>query len=164
MEDEIAIAEDEHLSAFHAAMHTTRHLQDLVRAQVRLRQHVSPTFDHIGETGVIDDDSVQSLHVQRALPGGGHRQDVRLRRAVLEKRSDHPDWLPAVIESGMNAREPLADQRGGLLDAGTYWQEYADASLLPHDLLQEPVAQEPVGRFVHHFHFRGTVRIERERA
>ena len=60
---DVAIAQDVHTPALHAAVHAPRHLQDLVGAEVHAREHVATAIDHVGETRVVDDDGVEPRHI-----------------------------------------------------------------------------------------------------
>src|SRR5262245_8973741 len=111
-------------------MHSAGHLQDFVCAKVRLRQHVAAMLDHVGESCVIDDHRIESLHVERALPGSGHSEHVRLRRAIVEEGADHTNGLPAVVERRVNPWEAFADNGGSALDAGASRKKNADTSSL----------------------------------
>src|SRR6187455_2876933 len=115
-------------------------------------KNVSAALDDVREARVVDDDRVETLHVEGALAGGGHRQHVRFWRSVLEEGTDHAYRFSAVVELRMNPREPLANESRGFLDSGPRREEHADAALLAHHLLQETIAKEPVGRVGEHLH------------
>src|SRR5205085_1808922 len=76
VEIDIAIAEDEHAPASNAAMHSSRHLQYLVGAEVQLGEHVLSLLDDRRETRIVDDHRVEPLHVERALPRCRHGEEV----------------------------------------------------------------------------------------
>src|SRR5205085_430832 len=73
-------------------------------------KNVLAALDDVAEARVVDDDGVQSLDVERALSGGGHRQEIRLRFLALQKRPDNSDRLAAVIERAIYPRKPVFDQ------------------------------------------------------
>src|SRR6476659_7815717 len=98
-------------------MYTTRHLQNLVGAEVRAGENVSASLDDVAESRVVDHDCIQSADVQRALAGGSHRQEVGLLLFSFEKGSDHSDRFTTVVVGGIDAREPRLHERCGLLDA-----------------------------------------------
>ena len=160
MKDEIPVAQDEDLAVGDPAVHPAGHLQDLVRAEVGPGENVAAAFDDVGESRVIDHHGIEALDVERALAGGGHRQHERTRRPLLEEWPDHPDRFAAMVEPGVNAREPFADQPGGLFHGGPRRQEDADAPLLADHALQEPVAEESLGRLPDHLHRGRPGRIE----
>ena len=84
---DVAVGQDEHAPALDAAVHAPGHLQDLVGAEVLLREHVAPAIDDVEELHVVDDHRVEPAHVERALARRGHREEVRLLLAALEKRA-----------------------------------------------------------------------------
>ena len=142
-------------------MHAPRHLQDLIRAEVHAREHVAPVIDDVGETRVVDHDRVEPLHVERALPRRGHREEVRLLHAALEERTDHANRLAAVIELRRDPRETGADRRRRLLDARARREEDADTAPLLRHLREEFVVEESQRIGAHDFDLRGLRRIER---
>ncbi len=101
-----------------------------------------PALDQVREARVVDDDRVEPLHVQRALPRGGHREQERRANVALEKRADHANRLAAVIVRDLEARVPRRNVLGDLLHHRAGRQEHADAALLPDHALQEPVVEE----------------------
>ena len=116
---DVAVGKNEHAPAFDAPVHAAGHLQNLVRAEVLLREHVAAAIDDVEELLVVDDHRVEAAHVERALAGRGHRQEVRLLLAALEKRTDDANRLAAVVERRVDARRhtvarvrPLPPRRG----------------------------------------------------
>ena len=106
VEREVAVAQDPHLAVLDAAVHAPRHLEDLVRPERQPREDVAPAVDHVLVAGVEDDDGVEACDVERRLPRGRHRQQIRLLGRPLEEGPDHADRLAAVIEGGRQ-RRPL---------------------------------------------------------
>jgi hypothetical protein len=160
LEPDVAVGENEHAAAGHAPVHASGHLQDLVRAEVHAREHVAPAIDHVREPRVVDDHRVQSLHVERALTRGGHREEIRLLHRPLEERTDHADRLAAVVELRRDRAEPRADRRSRLLDSRARRQEHADAALFLRHLRQELVVEESQRIGSKHFDLRGLGRIK----
>src|SRR6266542_1423918 len=157
---DVAIRQNKNPSARNTAMNTSGHLQNLVRAEVQAREDVLPFFDEIAEARVVDDHRVETVHVQRALAGGGHREEVRLFCAALQKGTDHSDRLTAVIESAVDSREAFCHELRRLLDAGPCRQEHPDPPTLLRHLLKKAIVEKFKWLLAHHFHVSGPIRIE----
>src|SRR3954463_4715544 len=99
-------------------MNPTRHLQNLVGAQVQPGEHILAAFDDVAEARVVDHDGVESLNIERALAGSSHRQEVGLGFLALEERPNDSDRLASVIERAIYPRKTILDQSGGLFDSG----------------------------------------------
>ena len=84
-------------------MDPTRHLQQFIRTEVTPGEHVTAALDNVCILGIVNHYGVQALHVQCRLSGGGHRQEERLLDLTLEKWSDHPNRLTAMVECGIQA-------------------------------------------------------------
>ena len=109
LELDVAVGENEDSPTLDAAVNSPGHLQDLVRAEVHAREDVPSALDDVAEARVVDDDCVEALHVERALPGRCHGEEVGLLLTGLEERTDDPDWLAAVIVRGIDSRKAHLD-------------------------------------------------------
>ena len=123
-------------------MYAPRHLQDLVGPEMQLRQHVLPTLDDRREARVVDHDRIQPLHIERALPRGGHGEEVRLLLLTLEERAEHANGLAAVIVRRVDARRTHADVLRCLLHALAGRDEDRHAALLLVHTLEELVVEK----------------------
>ena len=159
-EVDVAIAEDEDTSSGNTAMDTTRHLQDLVGAQVQLRQHVLAALDDRREARVVDHDRVEPLHVERALPRRRHREEIRLVLRAFEEGPQHANRLAAVIVRRIDPRRTHADVLGRLLHALACRYEDRDAALLLVDALQELVVEKFADVLPHDLHLRRLLGVE----
>ena len=117
-EIELAVAENEDLAVGHPPMHPSRHLENLVGSEIEAVEHVAAALDHVAVTRVVDDDGVEAGHVQRGLTRRRHREQERPLDLPLEKRSDHPDRLAAVIERGRETLPLLTQLLAKALDLG----------------------------------------------
>ena len=158
---DVTVAENEHPTIRHAAMHAPGHLQNFVRAQVHAREHIAPAVDHVGESGVVDDDRIEPRHVQRALSGGRHGQEKRFRHDALEKRTDHANRFAAVIVRGRDAWIAQAHPLGGLFHRRARGQENRDATFRSGDRLQKLVVEKIQRLFALNFNLGSLGRIER---
>ena len=118
LEANVAIAQDEHAPARDAPVHATGHLQNLIGAEMHAREHVAAAIDDVREARVVDDDRVEPWHIERTLPGGGHRQEERLGHLAFEEGANHADRLAAMIVCRRDARETAAYPLGRFLHAG----------------------------------------------
>ena len=84
-------------------MHPTRHLQQFILTEVTPGEHVPAPLDDVCILCIVNDYGIQALHVQCRLSGGGHRQEERLLDLTLEKWSDHPNRLTAMVECGVQS-------------------------------------------------------------
>jgi hypothetical protein len=160
-EVDVAVAEDEHPPALDAAVHAAGHLEDLVAAEVRAGEHVAPALDHVGEARVVDDHRVEPAHVERALPGRGHGEHVRLLPVALEEGADDADRLAAVVVRGVDARVAHGHARRGLLDPGARGEEHPDPAPPLLHAQEEAVVEEADRRAVLDDHLGGALRVER---
>ena len=160
-EIDVPVAEDEHASAGNTAVDAARHLENLVCPQMQLGEHILSALDDGGETRVIDDDGVQSVHIQCALSRGGHREEVRLRLLSLQKGSQHADRLAAVVVCRVDARSADANVFRGLLHTLARRDEHGDAALFLVDALQELVVQKLADVLAEHLHLCRLGRVER---
>ena len=143
LERNTPIREDEHPSARDAAMHTSRHLQQLVRAQVYACEHVAPLVDHVGEARVVDDHRIQPLHGDRTLAGRRHREEERLAHAAfVQVLTDHADRFAAVIVLRMDLGIALLHVPRGILGPGARRQEHRHTATVGNHLLEELVVEE----------------------
>ena len=118
-------------------MYPSRHLQDLVGAEVDPRQDVAPVLDDVRESRVVDDHGIESPHVERTLAGRGHGEQERLRRASVEKRSNDADRFAPVVERDREPGKSRPDDASDLLDRGASRQKDADAVPSADDIAQE---------------------------
>src|SRR5262249_27255181 len=142
VELDVAVGENEHAPAFDAPMHAAGHLEDLVRAEVLLREDVSPPVDRVEELHVVDDHGVEPAHVERALAGGGHGEEERLALAALEKRTDDTNRFAAVVERGVDARRRVSNVVGGVFDSAPRRNEERDAAAVLPGLAQKSIVEE----------------------
>ena len=142
-------------------MYPARHLENLVGAEVELREHILAAFDDGREARVVDDDCVESLHVERALPRRGHREKVGLLLLSFEEWAQDADRLAAVIVRRVDARRAHADVLGGLLHTLARGDEDRDAALLLVDALEKLVVEEVADVLPQHFDLRGLLGVER---
>src|SRR6266550_5446721 len=151
---DIPIREYEHPSASDTSVYSPRHLQNLVGAEVQSGEDILSALDDVAEAGVIDDDCVESVNVERALTRCRHRQEVGLLLLALEKRSNDPDRLATVVKSAIDAGKPLSDELGSLLHAGSSWKKHPNSATLLDHLLQKSIVEERQRIFTHDFHVR----------
>ena len=124
-------------------MNASRHLQNLVAAQMKTRQDVAASNHDVGKTRIVDHDGVQAAHIERALSRRRHRQQIRFGRAfVFQKRANHAHRFAAVIIGRIQARETLFDFTRGLLDTSARWQKHAHATLFAHDFRDEQTVEK----------------------
>ena len=160
-EHNVAVRQNEHAPTGHAPMHTAGHLQYFVGAQMEPRKHIAPTVHNIGKACVINDDRVEPLHVQGALPGCRHRQHIRLADGAVEERANHTNGFAAVIKLRRQSRKTRRDAGGDLLHTGARRQKNTHATVLLDDLLQELVVEKIAGLRANHLHVRRHCGIER---
>src|SRR5687768_5038495 len=122
---------------------------------------VPAALDDVSEPRVVDDDGIESLDVQRALPGRGHRKEIGFLLAALEKRADDPDRLAAVVVGGIDARKCRRYGFGCGLDAGARRQKHSDPALLLHQAEKKAIVEKFERILPHDFYIRGARRIER---
>ena len=124
------------------------------------RKYVAPAIHDICEPRIINHHGIQTLDIQRALAGRGHREDVRLIDGTFEKRADHPNRFAAVIKLRGNLFEPCADARRDLFHAGPRRQKHTHAALLFHDPRQKTVVEKVDRVRSHYFHHRSLLGIK----
>src|ERR1700720_5046751 len=98
---------------------------------------------------MVDDNRVETLNVERALPRRRHRQEIGLLLFGLQKWTNYPDWLATVIEGAVDTREPRPHQLRRLLDTRSRRKEHPDSATLLHDLLQKPIVEKCSGILAH---------------
>ena len=111
-------------------MHPSRHLQDLVGAEMEAMEHVAAPVHHVAVSGVVDDHRVETRNVEGRLTGGRHGQQERALHLPLEKGTDHPDRLAAVIEGGGQPGPLRAQADRQLLDLRPGRHEHRHSPLL----------------------------------
>ena len=158
---DVAVGQNEHAPARHAAVHTPGHLEYLVGAEMEPREHIAPAVHDVRKTRIVDDHSVEPAHVQRTLPSSRHRQEVRLGHLTLEKRPDHADRLAAVIELRCDLPVARANICGHLLHARARGKKHSHAPLLPLQARQELVVEKTQRMRVDHLHVSRHRRIKR---
>jgi hypothetical protein len=84
-------------------------------------------------------------HVQRALPGRGHGEHVRLLPVALEEGADDADRLAAVVVRRVDARVAHGHARRGLLDARARGQEDAHPRRPFCTLCRKRSSRKPTG-------------------
>ena len=142
LEADVAIGEDEDTPPGDPPMHTPRHLQDLVRPEMESREDVPPALDEVGEAGVVDHHRVEPAHIERALPGGGHREEEGLLDLSLEEGADHADRFAPVVERHLHLGIPRPDIGGDLLHPRARREEDPDPAPLLDRLLEEAIIEE----------------------
>ena len=141
-EIDVAVRENEDASTGHATVNATRHLENLVGAEVHAGQHVAATVDDIRESRVVNDDRIQALNIERTLPCRRHREQVRFLHGAFEKRANHADGFPSVIELRGDPLVPRSHGQGRFLDPGARRQEHTHPATLAHHVREEFLAQE----------------------
>src|SRR6266516_2991941 len=135
-------------------MDSSGHLQNLVGAEVQSGEHILSALDDVAEAGVVDDNCVEPVNVERALPRSCHRKEVRLLLLALEKRTNDPDRLATVVKSAVDTGKSLRDELGGSLNAGSSGEKHPNAATPLDNLLQKSVVKERQRFFAHDFHVR----------
>ena len=141
-------------------MDTPRHLQNLVCAEVLLRQHVAPAIHFVVEANVVDHDGIEPAHVQRALPRRRHREKKRLPLAAFQKGSDDANRFAAVVIGGIDPRRADLYMLRRRFYPATGRHEHRNPAPLPNDLLQKLVVEKLQRLFVDDTHRRGLGGVE----
>ena len=141
-EVELPIAQNRHFAVGHPAVHPSRHLQDLIGAEMQAMEHVAAPLHHVAVSGVVDDHGIETRHVEGRLTRGRHRQQERALDLALEEGADDPDRLAAVIEGGRQPRPLGAQARRQLLDFRPGRHEHGHSPLLLDQAADVPLVEE----------------------
>ena len=125
------------------------------------RQHIAAAIDDVGKPGIVDDDGVESRHVECALSCCGHREEKRLWNRALKKWPNHANRFPAMIVRGRDTRIACTDPLGGLLHHSPRRQKHRHTTLRPGQLREKFLVEKIERLLALHFHFRRALWVKR---
>ena len=146
IEDEVAVAQNDDLAIRDAPVHTPRHLQDLVGAEVEAMEHVAAALHDVAVSSVVDHHRVEPADVESGLAGCRHRQKERPLDLTLEKRPNDANRLATVIERRREPLPLLTELLRQTLDLCARGDEDRHAAPLSHHMPDVLLVEEFLGR------------------
>src|SRR5882672_9382549 len=138
-ERQLAVAEDVDLTVWDAPMDPTRHLENLVGAQVRPCQHVLAALHDIGVAGIVNHHRIQATNVERRLARRRHREQEGTFDQTVKKRTNDTNRLAAVVKGSREVGPAIAELFCDLFDLGPGRDEYRHAAALSGHPLYEAI-------------------------